>query len=686
MTTTKHLYLFDEVVSSLQKSIRRGLLDQSLFWAGELYNSNNEFFLFKKLFTIATEDIGLAEPNLILYAWNIYKKWTDSADRLEADILCIKLIKILVGSKKNRMIGNLLIYLTKFKYPPDPDSIENLDFNAFRAKFPNTADYIIETVKKEKKGDTNQVDIFSALVQFVEALSTENYNNTYFFAHLLNLVNIEEKYHNQIIGRLGSFGKLSDINITKASMIIWGIITNKYMLHEIGFTPNKLLTKIIKRLYLVNAYGLGNSNYNLLFAITILFQTPSNVLHIPDDITITSPENLSLFLNNKTKETIFQRRKYSIPDYALDLSTKRGRGMNPKKGRSTNYYLFNFKINVPTDCIVPDINSWPSEEIMKSYGSYKNYAFGSKETHVQFNQREGNYLVNMSDDIDTYFEEAFEYLLDIEKTKNYTFTKYSKMIKFLIDDIIKDQIYWIVTPNYYLQSNPLSFNNTEIIETHLYEHELLFDTVKINSEIQLYSAKICYPEGYCPVSVIVYGPILNSSKKFIEQIEYINNLKNELTELVPIKYHILKMYPTLKHNVNANIDNEYPFIIMQNEADLVPLENIIYHLGEYYITKSYILLLLFHYILPDTLSYNSVLFYSKKNKCIVSFEIPEDTAVTSSKSFELDSFPLQVIIFIKTYIYEILFTIKEWYKKIKNETLLKNIVKMYHQLHIDAAC
>jgi hypothetical protein len=292
----------------------------------------------------------------------------------------------------------------------------------------------------------------------------------------------------------------------------------------------------------------------------------------------------------------------------------------------------------------------------------------------------------MSDDIDTYFEEAFEYLLDIEKTKNYTFTKYSKMIKFLIDDIIKDQIYWIVTPNYYLQSNPLSFNNTEIIETHLYEHELLFDTVKINSEIQLYSAKICYPEGYCPVSVIVYGPILNSSKKFIEQIEYINNLKNELTELVPIKYHILKMYPTLKHNVNANIDNEYPFIIMQNEADLVPLENIIYHLGEYYITKSYILLLLFHYILPDTLSYNSVLFYSKKNKCIVSFEIPEDTAVTSSKSFELDSFPLQVIIFIKTYIYEILFTIKEWYKKIKNETLLKNIVKMYHQLHIDAAC
>ena len=577
------------------------------------------------------------------------------------------------------MIGNLLIYLAKFQYPPDPNSIENLDFNAFRAKFPNTADYIIEMVKKEKKGDTNKVDIFSTLVQFIEALSTENYNNTYFFAHLLNLVNIEEKYHNQIIGRLGSFGKLSDINVTKASMIIWGIITNKYMLHEIGFTPNKLLAKIIKRLYLANAYGLGNSNYNLLFAITILFKSPCNILHIPDNITITSPENLSLFLNNKQNETIFQRRKYSIPNYALDLSTKRGRGMNPKKGRSTNYYLFNFKINVPTDCIVPDIHSWPQEEIMKSYGSYKNYS--NKETHVQFNQCEGNYLVNVSDDIDPYFEDAYEYLLEIEKTKNYTFTKYSKLIKFLIEDIIKDQIYWIVTPNYYLQSNPLSFNNTEIIETHLYEHELLFDTISIKplDNSQLYSAKICYPEGYCPVSVIVYGPILNSSKKIIDQINYVNNLKNKLTELVPIKFHILKMYPTLKHT-----DNEYPFIIMSKEPDLVPLENIICHLGEYHITKSYVLLLLFHYIIPDC-NFNSILFYSKQNKCIVSFEIPEDNIL--SKVFDLNSFPLYISMFIKTYIYEILFTLKEWYKNIKNisedcntEKMLKNTMNIYYQL------
>ena len=115
MTSTKHWYLFDEVVSSLQKSIRRGLNDEAIFWAGELYHSGHEFFLFKKLFTIAIEDVGLAVPDLLLYAYTLYKNWTDEPD----PTLCIKLVKLLTQAKKSRLIADLLIYLTSLRKPPD---------------------------------------------------------------------------------------------------------------------------------------------------------------------------------------------------------------------------------------------------------------------------------------------------------------------------------------------------------------------------------------------------------------------------------------------------------------------------------------------------------------------------------------------------------------------------------------
>ena len=96
MTSTKHWYLFDEVVSSLQKCIRRGLIDQAIFWAGELYSSDNQFFLFKKLFTIGTEDIGLADPEIVLYAHTLYQQWVKNPN----PVYCVKLVKLLIMAKK----------------------------------------------------------------------------------------------------------------------------------------------------------------------------------------------------------------------------------------------------------------------------------------------------------------------------------------------------------------------------------------------------------------------------------------------------------------------------------------------------------------------------------------------------------------------------------------------------------
>ena len=59
-------YPFDEAVSALQKSIRRGLEEDAMFWAAELETRYHDY-LWKRLQVISIEDIGIADPQVVLY-------------------------------------------------------------------------------------------------------------------------------------------------------------------------------------------------------------------------------------------------------------------------------------------------------------------------------------------------------------------------------------------------------------------------------------------------------------------------------------------------------------------------------------------------------------------------------------------------------------------------------------------
>ena len=61
---TKKGYDFFEVSSSFQKSIRRSIEDDAMYWATELIESNFERFLWKRMFVMVSEDIGLANVDL----------------------------------------------------------------------------------------------------------------------------------------------------------------------------------------------------------------------------------------------------------------------------------------------------------------------------------------------------------------------------------------------------------------------------------------------------------------------------------------------------------------------------------------------------------------------------------------------------------------------------------------------
>lgn len=62
---TKNGYDFFEVASAFQKSIRRGMEKEAMYWAIELYESNYQKYAWKRMIIMASEDIGLGTPGCI---------------------------------------------------------------------------------------------------------------------------------------------------------------------------------------------------------------------------------------------------------------------------------------------------------------------------------------------------------------------------------------------------------------------------------------------------------------------------------------------------------------------------------------------------------------------------------------------------------------------------------------------
>lgn len=68
---TKNGYRLDEVVSALQKAIRRGQEEKALFFAYEMVNAGFVAYFWRRMSVISLEDIGLADPNAIILMNNL---------------------------------------------------------------------------------------------------------------------------------------------------------------------------------------------------------------------------------------------------------------------------------------------------------------------------------------------------------------------------------------------------------------------------------------------------------------------------------------------------------------------------------------------------------------------------------------------------------------------------------------
>lgn len=108
-------YDFFEVSSALQKSIRRGLEDDALFWTVELSLSNYVEYVWKRLRIISSEDIGLANPTISSEIWSLYELYREQAKKKDEKhfperLFLVHAVILLCRSPKSRHIDWQTVY------------------------------------------------------------------------------------------------------------------------------------------------------------------------------------------------------------------------------------------------------------------------------------------------------------------------------------------------------------------------------------------------------------------------------------------------------------------------------------------------------------------------------------------------------------------------------------------------
>lgn len=108
-------YDFFECSSAMQKCIRRGLEDDALFWAVELYESNYVEYVWKRLKIISSEDVGLARPGISTDVQSLYEMHKELSKKKDDNnqpwrLFLVHAVMLLCRAPKTRIVDWALIY------------------------------------------------------------------------------------------------------------------------------------------------------------------------------------------------------------------------------------------------------------------------------------------------------------------------------------------------------------------------------------------------------------------------------------------------------------------------------------------------------------------------------------------------------------------------------------------------
>lgn len=124
---TRHGHILAEATSAFQKSIRRGIIDDAIYWGVEIDCADQAEHAWKRMFIIASEDIGPAEPNLPANLHALYESWQRAKAKRDSKhhperLFFVHAIMLLALAKKSRVVDHaLIVHYNDPKKRPVPD-------------------------------------------------------------------------------------------------------------------------------------------------------------------------------------------------------------------------------------------------------------------------------------------------------------------------------------------------------------------------------------------------------------------------------------------------------------------------------------------------------------------------------------------------------------------------------------
>ena len=156
---TPNGYCYDECISAIQKDIRCGLLEETLFWACEIYDMGGPFRsnLINRLKVIVSEDIGIANSFAVVVVNELLMKTINKKKVLGiAKLLCL--------SPKNRWCDSIIHATMEPDVKFFPNEHPRLVFNEWR----------FSKLFKSKEGDGKRLKRFmNNLIKSLELLDEE---------------------------------------------------------------------------------------------------------------------------------------------------------------------------------------------------------------------------------------------------------------------------------------------------------------------------------------------------------------------------------------------------------------------------------------------------------------------------------------------------------------------------------
>jgi replication-associated recombination protein RarA len=128
-----------EVASAFQKSIRRGLEQEALYWGTELDMSNYGEYAWKRMKIMCSEDVGLAEPLLPAVIESLYQNWVVQRKKKDQKyaperLFFVHAILLLVRAKKSRIVDHALMVFYEGKRPQKDIPDYALDKHTLKGK------------------------------------------------------------------------------------------------------------------------------------------------------------------------------------------------------------------------------------------------------------------------------------------------------------------------------------------------------------------------------------------------------------------------------------------------------------------------------------------------------------------------------------------------------------------------